>query len=128
MRDLSRNRQYLLGEEARRYLFASRRAGDPRRRGAFKSSESVIRSGLRYYMHTSYVYVCVCVFYIYIYIYIYIYMLVRTRKRERKRRTYRIRMHICIRGGHSAALCVTPKAIYRCLATNKRITQRGLLP
>lgn len=27
-----------------------------------------------------------------------------------------------------APLCATPKAIYRCLATNKRIPQRGLLP
>lgn len=54
----------------------------------------------------------------------------RARVKEGKKETRipRIRMHICIRGGHSAALCATPKAIYRCLATNKRITQRGLLP
>lgn len=114
-RDLSRNRQYLLGEEVRRYLFASRRAGDPRCcRGAFKSSESVIRSRLRYYMRIScfiymvhiYIYikhVCMCV-------YIHTHSIARERGKERDVPT----VYVCIYvyGEDTARLFAQPRKQY----------------
>ena len=52
------------------------------------------------------------------------------RAREREREEEKSGAYGWI-GGYaedSVPLCATPKAIYRCLATNKRIPQRGLLP